>query len=402
MPLYDAGCYTALPHKSCQILRLFVGRLPFSLQICAALAILAAALKEKASGQTVLPAYAISDSAADTIVDIAATVGASYLIVAAPQRNMLVNLLRGNIIRNISSHSARRNPPLGLCLKERQKLPEIAGQRRRIKCRKRVSGLVPRYSFKIGDKFPYVTHHLVSYLRLHSRLDRQPHYAQPTHANLDDDPARYRRINCWRSDSSTVFETSRRLSLSPGGIDSLDYWRNYCSFHLWQNFGLEQALVQAAAREVIVAGYSIYNGKTVFKPLAERMDSIPDLQVTFLVHVGREGKDTTIETDLVAQYAKRFVSDNWPGQRLPDMYYDPRGLQMAAAMRSNFHPKCLLVDGEEALVTSANFTMAAQKKNVEVGVKIKAPILVARLRTYFLSLVERGDLKRVYLPTDSR
>ena len=59
--------------------------------------------KEKASGHTMLPAYAISDSAADTIVDIAATVGASYLIVGALQRNMLVNLLRGNIIRNISS-----------------------------------------------------------------------------------------------------------------------------------------------------------------------------------------------------------------------------------------------------------------------------------------------------------
>jgi nucleotide-binding universal stress UspA family protein len=59
--------------------------------------------KEKASGHRMLPAYAISDSAADTIVDIAATVGASYLIVGAPQRNSLVNLLRGNIIRNISS-----------------------------------------------------------------------------------------------------------------------------------------------------------------------------------------------------------------------------------------------------------------------------------------------------------
>ncbi len=58
--------------------------------------------KEKASGHRLLPAYAISDSAADTIVDIAATVGASYLIVGAPQRNTLVNLLRGNIIRNIS------------------------------------------------------------------------------------------------------------------------------------------------------------------------------------------------------------------------------------------------------------------------------------------------------------
>jgi len=167
-------------------------------------------------------------------------------------------------------------------------------------------------------------------------------------------------------------------------------------------FSAMHALVQAAAREVIVAGYSIYNGKEVFKSLAQRMDSIPELRVTFLVHIGREGKDTTIETDLVARYAKLFVSENWPGKRLPDMYYDPRGLQMAAAMRSNFHPKCLLVDAEEALVTSANFTMAAQKKNVEVGVKIKAPILIARLRSYFLSLVERGDLKRVYLATDSR
>jgi len=59
--------------------------------------------KDKSSGHTMLPAYAISDSAADTIVDIAATIGASYLIVGAPQRNMLVNLLRGNIIRDISS-----------------------------------------------------------------------------------------------------------------------------------------------------------------------------------------------------------------------------------------------------------------------------------------------------------
>jgi amino acid transporter len=57
---------------------------------------------EKADGLTILPCYAASDSAADTIVDIAATVGASYLIVGAPQRNMIVNLLRGNIIKNIS------------------------------------------------------------------------------------------------------------------------------------------------------------------------------------------------------------------------------------------------------------------------------------------------------------
>jgi amino acid transporter len=58
---------------------------------------------EKAKGLMILPCYAVSDAPADTIVDIAATVGASHLIVGAPQRSMIVNLLRGNIIRNISN-----------------------------------------------------------------------------------------------------------------------------------------------------------------------------------------------------------------------------------------------------------------------------------------------------------
>ena len=46
------------------------------------------------------------------------------------------------------------------------------------------------------------------------------------------------------------------------------------------------------------------------------MDSNPDLRVLFLVHIGREGKDTTIEADLVAQYARGFLSENWPCVRI--------------------------------------------------------------------------------------
>ena len=57
---------------------------------------------EKADGLRILLCYAVSDSTADTIVDIAATVGASHLIVGAPQRSRFVNLLRGNTIKNIS------------------------------------------------------------------------------------------------------------------------------------------------------------------------------------------------------------------------------------------------------------------------------------------------------------
>jgi nucleotide-binding universal stress UspA family protein len=57
---------------------------------------------EHADGHTVLPCYAISESPADTIVDIAATVGASRLILGAPARNALLAMLRGNIIRQVS------------------------------------------------------------------------------------------------------------------------------------------------------------------------------------------------------------------------------------------------------------------------------------------------------------
>ncbi len=60
--------------------------------------------KNKAEGHPVYPCYAVSDSVADTIVDITATMGASYLILGAPERRGLVNLLRGNIIREISDN----------------------------------------------------------------------------------------------------------------------------------------------------------------------------------------------------------------------------------------------------------------------------------------------------------
>jgi len=58
---------------------------------------------EKADGHTVLPCYAVSESPADTIVDIAATVGASRLLLGAPQRNTLLNMLRGNMVRQVAT-----------------------------------------------------------------------------------------------------------------------------------------------------------------------------------------------------------------------------------------------------------------------------------------------------------
>jgi nucleotide-binding universal stress UspA family protein len=59
--------------------------------------------KEKAGDHPILPCYAVSDSVATTIVEIATTAGASHLILGAPRRNTLVNFIRGNLLRRVSS-----------------------------------------------------------------------------------------------------------------------------------------------------------------------------------------------------------------------------------------------------------------------------------------------------------
>jgi len=59
--------------------------------------------KRKAENVTPLFCYAVSPSAAETIVDVAATLGVSRVILGAPQRHALTHLLRGNVIREVSN-----------------------------------------------------------------------------------------------------------------------------------------------------------------------------------------------------------------------------------------------------------------------------------------------------------
>jgi amino acid transporter/nucleotide-binding universal stress UspA family protein len=59
--------------------------------------------KGKSIDRPPLFCYAVSPSAAETIVDIAATLGASRVILGAPQRGALMNLIRGSVIREVSN-----------------------------------------------------------------------------------------------------------------------------------------------------------------------------------------------------------------------------------------------------------------------------------------------------------
>lgn len=60
-------------------------------------------LRDKGLGETVIPCYVVSDAPANTIADLASTIGAERVLLGAPQRSTLVHMLRGNIIREVAA-----------------------------------------------------------------------------------------------------------------------------------------------------------------------------------------------------------------------------------------------------------------------------------------------------------
>ena len=54
-------------------------------------------------GVNVLPVYAVSENAADTILDLSATMGVDYLMIGASQRTALAHLLRGSVVTNVAA-----------------------------------------------------------------------------------------------------------------------------------------------------------------------------------------------------------------------------------------------------------------------------------------------------------
>src|SRR6201984_3181183 len=55
-------------------------------------------------GINVIPLYAVSQDAATTIVDLAATMGMDFLVIGASQRPAMVKLLRGSVATNVAQH----------------------------------------------------------------------------------------------------------------------------------------------------------------------------------------------------------------------------------------------------------------------------------------------------------
>lgn len=152
-------------------------------------------------------------------------------------------------------------------------------------------------------------------------------------------------------------------------------------------------LFSSARQSVLAVGYAVHGGRQVFRALAERMEQQPDLDVRLCLDVQRPWQDVTPTALLLRRFADRLKMREWPGARLPAVYYDPRSLELNAARRASLHAKCVVVDRQVAFVSSANFTEAAQARNIEVGLLVRVPAIAEALSRHFEALIEAGVLK---------
>lgn len=157
-------------------------------------------------------------------------------------------------------------------------------------------------------------------------------------------------------------------------------------------------LFSTAKTSVLISSFAIDKGhkaRELFSALAERMDLNPELNVRMFLNVNRLHNSEVPTSTLLREFASTFRQDIWPGKRLPEVFHDPRSLTVGVESKACLHAKCVVVDKERVLVTSANFTEAAHERNIEAGVLLNDPVTAQALQMQFESLVTRNILCRI-------
>lgn len=146
-------------------------------------------------------------------------------------------------------------------------------------------------------------------------------------------------------------------------------------------------LFESARDHVILGGYSFKQAKTVLAPLHATMKT-HGVRASFFVDITQPQRATDPPERHAEEALEEFLATNWPfGPPYPALYYDKRAI-VPPPPWSILHAKCVVVDAERAFVSSANFTMQGQEKNIEVGVLLHDPAFAQHLAQQWMSLIE--------------
>lgn len=135
-----------------------------------------------------------------------------------------------------------------------------------------------------------------------------------------------------------------------------------------------QEMIDAATAEIILLGYELTDRNLIGR---------------LAVAAGR-GAGVIMICDRGRGAAQR-VLESWPPRTPPPRIFHDRERGDGAPYAS-MHAKCLLIDGKDLLVTSANFTFHGLRGNIEIGVRLGGGP-AAEARKIFSYLVESRTLE---------
>jgi phosphatidylserine/phosphatidylglycerophosphate/cardiolipin synthase-like enzyme len=120
----------------------------------------------------------------------------------------------------------------------------------------------------------------------------------------------------------------------------------------------------------------------------------PELETRMFLDVPRKQGDTSSADALIARFVQQFKSSQWPkGMPLPNVYCCGEQI-VQNGKPGSLHAKCIVVDGEHVFVSSANFTEAAQERNIEVGLLVQSRAVAERVCRFFDALLDSGYFVR--------
>ncbi|MBM5825664.1 MAG: phospholipase [Cyanobacteria bacterium M_surface_10_m2_119] len=159
-------------------------------------------------------------------------------------------------------------------------------------------------------------------------------------------------------------------------------------------FATVDQLIQQATSSLLIATFNIglsSEFRDLLESMALRLESGQLQRLELFFHpiqiVDRLGSDP------LAAIRRWFNDKVWPWPVKPQVYVDQR-LLVGAAERCYQHAKVVVADaGTErasALVTSANFSEAAQRHNFEAGWLVRQPWRAEQVASHFRRLVAEG------------
>ena len=144
--------------------------------------------------------------------------------------------------------------------------------------------------------------------------------------------------------------------------------------------GVLHELISGARRRIVILSFATHTVPSVAADLETAVEAGCSVDVVFETEADSSGAYTSRETRPFGEVPgiRRWC---WPADQRD------RG--------SLLHAKALIIDGERALIGSANLTQRALEANLEVGILVRDPVVSASLEAHVRTLMNDGILMRL-------